>query len=31
MYQLVSLDQKSDWIIADIIFNEETNLIYDQL
>ncbi|MEN8123930.1 MAG: hypothetical protein ABFR32_02285 [Bacteroidota bacterium] len=29
VYKLVSLDQNSDWITADIIFNEQTNLIYE--
>ncbi len=31
VYKLVSLDQKSDWITADIIFNEDTNLIYESI
>ncbi len=29
VYKLVSLDEKSDWITVDIIFNENTNLIYE--
>lgn len=29
VYKLVSLDQESDWITADIIFNDQTYLIYE--
>lgn len=29
VYKLVSLDQKSDWITADIIFDENSLLIYE--
>jgi len=29
VYKLVSLDQNSDWITADIIFNEQTNQIFE--
>ena len=29
IYKLVSLDQKSDWITADIIFDEQSFLIYE--
>ncbi len=29
MYKLVSLDSKSDWITADIIFDEDSHVIYE--
>lgn len=31
IYKLVSLDQKSDWITADIIFDEKKYLIYESI
>lgn len=31
VYKLVSLDQNSDWITADIIFDEKTFVIYESL